>query len=59
MTVGGELGPWSAGVLAMCSDAGRVEITGFGPKVDDMQSLALFRLGEQRLIEIILEDAEG
>jgi len=34
-------------------------VFGFGPKADGMQSFALFRLGAQKLIEIILEDAEG
>lgn len=42
----------------MRTESGRIEVFGFGPMADDMQSLALFRLGEQKLIEIILEEAE-
>lgn len=53
----GELEPCSTGVLAMRSGSGRVAAFGFGPMADDMQSLALFRLGEQKLIDVLL-DAE-
>ncbi|UVK96466.1 hypothetical protein [Pseudomonas sp. B21-048] len=54
----GERGTCSVGVIGMRTESGRIDVFGFGPKADDMQSLALFRLGEQKLIEIILEDAE-
>jgi hypothetical protein len=55
----GEREACSVGVIGLRSESGRIEVFGFGPKADDMQSLALFRLGEQKLIEIILEDVEG
>jgi hypothetical protein len=55
----GERESCSVGVIGMRTESGRIDVFGFGPKADDMQSLALFRLGEQKLIEIILEDAEG
>ena len=55
----GEREACSVGVIGMRLETGRIDVFGFGPKADDMQSLALFRLGEQKLIEIILEDAEG
>ncbi len=54
----GEIHPCSAGVLAMRSEAGIVDAYGFGMKSDDMQSLALFRLGEQKLIDVILKQME-
>jgi hypothetical protein len=55
----GEREACSVGVIGMRTGSGRIEVFGFGPMADDMQSLALFRLGEQKLIEIILEDVEG
>lgn len=51
----GELPVCSIGVLAMRSSEGKVEIFGFGPVADDLQVLALFRLAEQRLINVLLE----
>lgn len=48
----------SVGVIGLRSTSGRIDVYGFGPMADDMQSLALFRLGEQKMIEIILEEAE-
>lgn len=51
----GELPVCSIGVLAMRSSEGQVEIFGFGPVADDLQVLALFRLAEQRLINVLLE----
>ena len=50
----GELSPCSVGVLAMMDESGQVDIFGFGHKGDDLQCLALFRLGEQRLIDGLL-----
>lgn len=50
----GELPPCSVGVMAMLSTDGEVNIFGFGPKAEEMQSLALFRLGEQQLIDTLL-----
>lgn len=49
----------SIGVLAMRSPEGQVEIFGFGPVADDLQALALFRLAEQKLIDVLLEQPEG
>lgn len=54
----GELEPCLVGVLAMRSGGGRITAFGFGPMADDMQSLALFRLGEQKLINVMLEGGE-
>lgn len=55
----GEFEPCAVGVLAMRSGSGRVMAFGFGPMADDMQSLALFRLGEQKLIDVLLDGGEG
>lgn len=55
----GEREACSVGVIGMRTESGRIDVFGFGPMADDMQLLALFRLGEQKLIEIILEDVEG
>lgn len=52
----GELPPCSIGALAMMDEGGRVDIFGFGQKGDDLQCLALFRLGEQQLIESLLAE---
>ncbi|MBA1189331.1 hypothetical protein G7Z99_09750 [Pseudomonas entomophila] len=54
-----ELPVCNIGVLAMRSPAGQVEIFGFGPVADDLQALALFRLAEQKLIDVLLEQPEG
>ncbi|MEC4022178.1 hypothetical protein VSO52_05175 [Pseudomonas fulva] len=55
----GDLPPCSIGTLAMRSPEGQVEIFGFGPVADDLQALALFRLAEQKLIDVLLEQPEG
>ena len=55
----GELPPCNIGTLAMRSPEGQVEIFGFGPVADDLQALALFRLAEQKLIDVLLEQPEG
>jgi len=51
----GELPVCSLGVLAMRCPAGQVEIFAFGPVSDDLQALAMFRLAEQKLIDVLLE----
>ena len=51
----GEIAPCATGVLSMRSDDGQVTVYGFGPKADDLQSLAMFRLGEQKLIDVLLD----
>lgn len=53
---GGSLEPCAIGVLAMRSSAGSVDTFAFGPAADDLQALALFRLAEQRLIDVLLEE---
>ncbi|MCO8161063.1 hypothetical protein NJC38_02715 [Pseudomonas sp. 21LCFQ010] len=51
----GELEPCAIGVLALRSPNGRVEAFACGPAADDLQALALFRLGEQRLVDVLLD----
>lgn len=51
----GDLPPCSIGTLAMRSPEGQVEVFGLGPVADDLQALALFRLAEQRLIDVLLD----
>lgn len=55
----GELPVCSVGVMAMRDPSGQVELFAFGPVVDDLQSLAMFRLAEQKLIDVLLEGGEG
>lgn len=54
----GELPPCSIGTLAMRSPEGQVEVFGFGPAADDLQALALLRLAEQKLIDVLLEASD-
>lgn len=51
----GDLPVCSIGVLAMRSPEGQVEVFGFGSVADDLQALALFRLAEQKLIDVLLD----
>ena len=51
----GELPVCSIGVMAMRDPSGQVELFAFGPVADDLQSLALFRLAEQKLIGVLLD----
>ncbi|MEZ2877892.1 hypothetical protein ACBQ28_22530 [Pseudomonas lundensis] len=55
----GELPMCSVGVMAMRDPAGQVEVFAFGPVSDDLQSLAMFRLAEQKLINVLLDSGEG
>ncbi|ALI04396.1 hypothetical protein C1Y08_20630 [Pseudomonas sp. FW306-02-F02-AA] len=48
----------SVGVIGLRSERGGIDVFGFGPMANDMQSLALFRLGEQKLIDVLLEGGE-
>jgi len=50
----GELPVCSIGVMAMRDPSGQVELFAFGPVADDLQSLALFRLAEQKMIDVLL-----
>ena len=38
---------------------GEVTVFGLGPKRDDLQCLGAMRLGEQKLIDVLLDNAEG
>lgn len=38
---------------------GGVTVFGLGPKCDDLQCLGALRLGEQKLIDVLLDNAEG
>ena len=49
----GELEPCAIDVLALRSSSGTVEAFAFGPAADDLQALALFRLGEQKLVDVL------
>lgn len=51
----GEFGVCKVGVLGMLTEVGDVEVFAFGPVADDLQSLAVFRLSEQKLIDSLLE----
>lgn len=51
----GELPACKVGALVMMGEGGQVEAFGFGPAADDLQTLALFRLGEQRLVDVMLD----
>ena len=51
----GELEPCAIGVLALRSPSGTVEAFAFGPAADDLQALALFRLGERKLVDVLLD----
>jgi hypothetical protein len=55
----GEREACSVGVIGMRTERGRIDVFGFGPMADDMQLLALFRLGEQKLIDVLLDGGEG
>lgn len=41
--------------MAMREASGLVELSAFGPMADDLQSLAMLCLAEQRLIDVLLE----
>jgi hypothetical protein len=55
----GEFGACKIGVLALMTESREVKAFGFGPVADDLQTLALFRLGEQKLIDVLLDGGEG
>lgn len=54
----GDLSPCKVGTLVMLTEGGEVEVFGFGPAADDLQILGLFRVGEQKLIEALLDAEE-
>ncbi|MFG0844285.1 hypothetical protein [Pseudomonas sp. FYR_5] len=43
----------------MRDPSGQVNLFAFGPVADDLQSLAMFRLAEQKLIDVLLDAGEG
>lgn len=55
----GKLPVCSIGVMAMRDPSGQVELFAFGPVADDLQSLAMFRLAEQKLIDVLLDAGKG
>lgn len=55
----GEREAFSVGVIGMRTESDCIDVFGFGPMAEDMQSLALLRLGEQKLIDVLLDDGEG
>lgn len=48
----------SVGALALIGTKGEVTVFGLGPKCDDLQCLGAMRMGEQKLIDVLL-DADG
>lgn len=55
----GNIDPCAIGAVALRSPAGKVTAFGIGPAADDLQALALFRLAEQKLIDVLLDVGEG
>lgn len=54
----GEIEACSIGALVMIYEAGGVGLFGFGPKAEDLKTLAAFRIGEQLMLETILEGVD-
>lgn len=50
----GEYGICKVGVLGMLTDSGEVEVFGFGADAEQLQSIAVLRLSEQKLIDTLL-----
>lgn len=55
----GEHPECSVGTLTMIGPNGEVTVFGLGPKCDDLQCLGAMRLGEQKLIDVLLDGGEG
>lgn len=51
MLKSGEMAPCEIGALVTMNTEGAVEVFGFGPKAEDLQVLALLRIGETSLID--------
>jgi hypothetical protein len=45
--------------LTLIGPKGEVTVFGLGPKCDDLQCLGAMRLGEQKLIDVLLDSGEG
>lgn len=50
----GEIEPCAIGAMVMVHDSNAISTFGFGPKAEDLQVLAAFRLGEQQIIDAML-----
>lgn len=55
----GEHPERSVGALTLIRPMGEVTMFGLGAKCDDLQCLGAMRLGEQELINGLLDNAEG
>ncbi|MFJ2676808.1 hypothetical protein [Pseudomonas sivasensis] len=55
----GEHPECTVGALTLIGAKGEVTVFGLGPKCDDLQCLGAMRLGEQKLIDVLLENSEG
>ncbi|MFV1943922.1 hypothetical protein VPH49_24290 [Pseudomonas luteola] len=55
----GTLGAVKVGALVILTEANYPHVFGVGPRADELQTLAAFKLGEQAMIDIILEAADG
>lgn len=49
----GELAQVETGALVLMGRDGSIEIFGFGPKSDELQVLAMFRLGEAQWLDTV------
>ncbi|KMN20288.1 hypothetical protein [Pseudomonas weihenstephanensis] len=55
----GEHPECTVGALTLIGAKGEVTVFGLGSKCDDLQCLGAMRLDEQKLIDVLLESAEG
>ncbi|QXI03272.1 hypothetical protein HV782_010985 [Pseudomonas monsensis] len=49
----------TVGALTLMGPKGEVTVFGLGTKCDDLQCLGAMRLGEQKLIDVLLDGGEG
>jgi len=49
----------TVGALTLLGPKGLVTVFGLGPKCDDLQCLSAIRLGEQMLIDVLLDGGQG
>lgn len=55
----GEHPECTVGALTLIGTKGEVTVFGLGPKCDALQCLGAMRLGEQKLIDVLLDGGEG
>ncbi|TFW42270.1 hypothetical protein E4T65_17225 [Pseudomonas fluorescens] len=55
----GEHPECTVGAVTLIGANGEVTVFGLGPKCDDLQCLGAMRLGEQKLIDVLLDSSEG